>query len=67
MTWLLRQGLLDELNFLLFPVVVGHGKRLFEAEGPAAALTLAHSQALGTGVVQLVYNAAPAQGGAHHA
>ena len=63
-TWLLRQGLLDELNLLLFPVVVGHGKRLFEAEGDAAGLTLAHSQALGTGVVQLVYNAAPTQGGA---
>jgi dihydrofolate reductase len=66
-TWLLRQGLLDELNLLLFPVVVGHGKRLFEAEGDGAGLTLDHSQALGTGVVQLVYNAAPAQGGAHYA
>ena len=66
-TWLLRQGLLDELNLLLFPVVVGHGKRLFAADGDAAGLTLAHSQALGTGVVQLVYHAAPAQGGARHA
>ena len=46
---------------------VGHGKRLFEAEGDAAGLTLAHSQALGTGVVQLVYNAATTQGGAHYA
>jgi dihydrofolate reductase len=63
-TWLLRQGLLDELNLLLFPVVVGHGKRLFESEGNAAGLTLAHSQALGTGVVQLVYSAAPSQDGA---
>jgi dihydrofolate reductase len=26
--WLLGQGLLDELNLLLFPVVVGHGKQL---------------------------------------
>jgi hypothetical protein len=34
---------------------------------PMAAQTLAHSQALGTGVVQLVYNAAPTQGGAPHA
>jgi len=56
--WLLRQGLLDELNLLLFPVVVGHGRRLFAAEGATAGLTLAHSQAFGTGVVQLVYNAA---------
>src|SRR3984893_7719954 len=66
-TWLLRQGLLDELNLLLFPVVVGHGKRLFEDEGDGAGLTLDHSQALGTGVVQLVYNTATTQGGARHA
>jgi len=65
--WLLRQGLLDELNLLLFPVVVGHGKRLFAADGEAAGLTLAHSQALGTGVVQLVYRAATAQDGAPNA
>jgi dihydrofolate reductase len=57
-TWLLRQGLLDELNLLLFPVVVGHGRRLFPAEGATAGLTLAHSQAFSTGVVQLVYNPA---------
>ena len=40
MTWLLSQGLLDELNLLLFPIVVGHGKRLFGDEGPTTALTL---------------------------
>ena len=57
-TWLLRQGLLDELDLLLFPVVVGHGRRLFAAEGDTAGLRLAHSQAFGTGVVQLVYNPA---------
>jgi dihydrofolate reductase len=57
-TWLLRQGLLDELNLLLFPVVVGHGRRLFPAEGAPAGLTLAHSQAFSAGVVQLVYSPA---------
>ncbi|HEX3563463.1 MAG TPA: dihydrofolate reductase family protein, partial [Solirubrobacterales bacterium] len=66
-TWLLRQGLLDELNLLLFPVVVGHGKRLFEAEGNATGLTLSHSQALDRGVIQIVYSAAPTQDGAHRA
>lgn len=55
--WLLGQGLLDELNLLLFPVVVGHGKRLF-GEGSTTALTLARSEAFSTGVVQLVYHAA---------
>src|SRR5207244_1431818 len=32
--WLLSQGLLDERNLLLFPIGVGHGKRLFGDEGP---------------------------------
>lgn len=56
--WLLGQGLLDELNLLLFPVVAGHGKRLFGDEGRATALTLARSEAFSTGVVQLVYRPA---------
>jgi dihydrofolate reductase len=37
--WLLRQGLLDELRWYVFPVVLGPGKRLFEREGPTAALS----------------------------
>ena len=56
--WLLGQGLLDELNLLLFPVVAGHGKRLFDDEGRATGLTLARSEAFSTGVVQLVYHPA---------
>ena len=54
--WLLRQGLLDELNLLVFPVVVGHGKRLFDGEGATAGLTLGHCEAFSTGVVQLIYS-----------
>ena len=54
--WLLGQGLLDELNLLLFPVVAGHGKRLFADEGRTTALTLARSEAFSTGVVQLIYH-----------
>ena len=56
--WLLRQGLLDELSLLQFPVVVGHGKRLFDGEGSQVALTLAHCEAFSTGVVHLIYQAA---------
>ena len=56
--WLLSQGLLDELNLLLFPIVVGHGKRLFGDEGPATALTVAHCESFGTGVAQLIYHPA---------
>jgi dihydrofolate reductase len=52
---LLDQGLLDELNLLLFPVVVGHGKRLFDGADGRAGLTLARCEAFSAGVVQLVY------------
>jgi dihydrofolate reductase len=53
--WLLSQGLLDELDLMLFPVVVGHGKRLFDGEANQAELTLAHSEAFSTGVLNLTY------------
>src|SRR5690349_19950089 len=52
--WLLSQGLLDELNLLLFPCVVGHGKRLFGDEGPSTALSLAHCAAFSTGAAHLI-------------
>jgi dihydrofolate reductase len=57
-TWLLREGLLDQLDLLLFPVVVGHGKRLFEGEGGQAGLKLAGSETFSTGVVHLTYRRA---------
>jgi dihydrofolate reductase len=57
--WLLRQGLLDELDLLVFPLVVGHGKRLFEGKGAQVPLTLAGSTAFSNGVLHLTYR--PAQ------
>jgi dihydrofolate reductase len=57
-TWLLREGLLDQLDLLLFPVVVGHGKRLFEGECGQAGLKLAASETFSTGVVHLTYQRA---------
>jgi dihydrofolate reductase len=57
-TWLLREGLLDQLDLLLFPVVVGHGKRLFEGEGGQTGLKLAGSETFSTGVVHLTYQRA---------
>ncbi|MGW5718768.1 dihydrofolate reductase family protein [Amycolatopsis sp. NPDC003865] len=53
--WLLSEGLVDELKLLLYPVVVGTGKRLFPAEGPNFPLTLKTATAFGNGVVQLTY------------
>jgi dihydrofolate reductase len=57
-TWLLREGLLDQLDLLLFPVVVGHGKRLFAGEGGQTGLELTGSQTFSTGVVHLTYQRA---------
>jgi dihydrofolate reductase len=54
--WLLSEGLVDELNLLLYPVVVGNGKRLFPAEGPSFPLALKTTTAFGNGVVQLTYS-----------
>jgi dihydrofolate reductase len=34
--WLLPEGLLDELDLLVFPIVMGCGKRLFNHDGRAA-------------------------------
>jgi dihydrofolate reductase len=59
-SWLLSQGLLDQLDLLLFPVLVGHGKRLFDGEDAPVGLKLAGSETFGTGVVHLTYQ--PAQG-----
>lgn len=56
--WLLRQGLLDQLDLLVFPIVVGGGKRLFEADGNQVALKLAASRAFGNGVLHLTYRPA---------
>jgi dihydrofolate reductase len=57
-SWLLRQGLLDQLDLLMFPVIVGHGKRLFGGEGDQVGLKLAASEALASGVVHLTYHPA---------
>ena len=57
-SWLLRHGLLDRLDLLVFPVVLGSGKRLFsEPDGPVP-LTLTGSEAFSSGVVHLTYTPA---------
>ncbi len=57
-SWLLRHGLLDQLDLLVFPVVVGSGKRLFSEPDGQVALTLTGSESFGTGVVHLSYEPA---------
>lgn len=54
-SWLLREGLLDELHLLVFPVVQGHGKRLFAKDGKQVPLKLVNSETFQTGVLNLTY------------
>lgn len=56
--WLLANDLLDELNLLVFPVIVGAGRRLFPADGPDIALELAGSRTTPSGVTILSYRTA---------
>ena len=53
--WLLREGLLDELHLLVFPVVLGSGKRLFATPGDKLPLRLIDSATFDTGVAHLTY------------
>ena len=58
--WLLRDGLLDELNLLVHPIVVGEGMaRLFPPDQPRIRLELVSAQTLKSGVLNLSY--APAK------
>jgi dihydrofolate reductase len=53
--WLLDNQLVDEMNLLIVPVVVGEGTRLFPDTGPDIALDLVDSRAFPKGVTLQVY------------
>jgi dihydrofolate reductase len=55
---LLRDGLLDEVDLLVHPIVVGSGKRLFPDGSDQQGLALVSSETFSTGVVHLIYRAA---------
>jgi dihydrofolate reductase len=55
---LLRAGLVDELNLLVHPIIVGTGQRLFEDNGVQTPLELAASTIFSTGVIHAVYHKA---------
>ncbi|MGH2514945.1 MAG: dihydrofolate reductase family protein [Ktedonobacterales bacterium] len=48
-------GLIDEYRLMVFPVVLGSGKRLFPEGDEKAALQLVESKAFASGVVVLTY------------
>ena len=62
--YLLENDLVDELNLLVFPVLVGAGRRLFAEQGPAVGLRLVESRTTPSGVViQRYATAGPAEFG----
>ena len=64
--WLLRQGLLDELDLLVFPLLAGQGKRLFGGDGGRVELALAGCEAFPAGVAHLSYRPASTSAQARH-
>jgi dihydrofolate reductase len=59
---LTQHGLVDEYRLMIFPIILGAGKRLFpSAMGEAAKLTLTSSKTTGDGILLLVYQPTTAQ------
>ncbi len=56
---LVEHDLVDELRLMVFPVVLGSGKRLFDGTSDKKRLRLAESRTVGDGVTILIYQ--PAQ------
>ncbi|MFK4088473.1 dihydrofolate reductase family protein [Kribbella sp. NPDC020789] len=56
---LLRNGLVDQLDLMVCPVVLGTGQRLFGEGGPAVELELIGHTALDTGIAVLSYRPQP--------
>jgi dihydrofolate reductase len=55
MRQLLAAGLVDELRLWIYPVVLGHGKRLFDDNAQASAFALANSTSAASGVLVTRY------------
>jgi dihydrofolate reductase len=52
---LVEHDLVDELRLMVFPVVLGSGKRLFDGTSDKKALRLTDSKTVGEGVMILIY------------
>ena len=57
---LIANDLVDQLNLMVFPVILGSGKRLFGDAKDLKTLSLADSKSVGDGVLILVYRPASA-------
>jgi dihydrofolate reductase len=52
---LIANDLVDELRLMVFPVILGAGKRIFADAGEKKTLRLVNSQVVGDGIVILTY------------
>ncbi|HET8839809.1 MAG TPA: dihydrofolate reductase family protein [Ktedonobacteraceae bacterium] len=52
---LMQEDLIDEYRLMVFPIVVGNGKRLFPGESQQKEFNLVQSHTFGSGVVVLTY------------
>jgi dihydrofolate reductase len=52
---LIAAGLVDELRFIIYPVVLGRGKHLWDNNAQPSAFTLAHSTSTRGGVLLTRY------------
>ncbi|MVU83018.1 dihydrofolate reductase [Nocardia sp. ET3-3] len=53
---LLEHGLLDDLTFMIHPLVVGSGERMFPETGPRLPLRLTAATTFGSGIQSLTYS-----------
>jgi dihydrofolate reductase len=60
---LIEDGLVDELRLMVFPVVLGAGKRLFGETSDKRRLKLSDSKTVGDGVTILIYEPAGTEAG----
>jgi dihydrofolate reductase len=60
---LLEHDLIDELRLMVFPLILGRGKRLFGETSDKKRLRLADSRTVGDGVAILIYDSAVQEDG----
>ncbi len=58
MRTLLTEGLVDELNLMIEPILLGGGKRIFPEDGAAQPLELVSCVTAATGVLLCTYRPA---------
>src|SRR5918911_317653 len=59
---LLESDLVDQINLMVFPVILGTGKRVFEEKPERRNLRLKESKVVGDGVLVLIYERAADRG-----